>query len=190
MVTRGPRTGLHERRGCVPPPGVPPGGGRGHHGRVETLRTDPSTGIEVLTYKNVGALRRGSRLAFIDLVHFRDRVNVPFGFAVGNRVLAAVGRRLADGFAPWRVFRTGGDEFAVEVLGGLDRDGAARLADRVATALARPFDETGEGLEATVGVCLRAVDDDPVGVWVTALRGADVEAPRRGLRLWVYDDVE
>jgi diguanylate cyclase (GGDEF)-like protein len=157
---------------------------------VDTLRTDPTTGLEVLTDASLGALRRGSTLAYVDLVHFRDRVNAPFGHVVGDRVLAEVGRRLAEGLTPRRVFRSGGDEFTVEIAGPLDREGAERIADLVALLLARPFEETGEGLEATVGVCLRAVGDDPRPVWAAALRGADTEAPRRGLRLWVVVDPE
>ena len=156
---------------------------------MEPLKTDELTGLEVLTDATIAAVRAGSCLAYIDIVHFRDRVNAPFDHVVGDAVLAEVAWRLSDALAPWRVFRSGGDEFTVEVGTTLDRDGARRLADRVAAALAPPFGQTGEGLEATVGVCLRTVSDDPWRAWSAARRGADVEAPRRGVRFWVDEDV-
>jgi hypothetical protein len=158
---------------------------------VDTPRTDPTTGLEVLTDASVAALRRASTLACIDLVHFCDRVNAPFGHVGGDRVLAAVGRRLADGLVPWRVFQSAGDEFTVEVAGPLDREGAESLADGVAAALARPFEETGEGLEATVGPDSRArgrrwsplpaLDGGPRG---SARGPAYLASPGRASRSW------
>lgn len=152
------------------------------------LRTDPMTGLAALSRESRGALRQGASLAVVDLVHFRDRVNMPFGHDVGDRVLVAVGRRLAEGLAPWRVFRSGGDEFTVEVRDALDRASAERFAGRIAEILAAPFEETGEGLEATVGICLRRIAGDPFPVWAEAQRGADVEAPQRGLPFHIAGD--
>jgi diguanylate cyclase (GGDEF)-like protein len=157
---------------------------------VEPLKTDLLTGLEVLTEGRLAAVRAGACLAYIDLVRFRDRVNAPFGHVVGDAVLAEVARRLAEALAPWRVFRSGGDEFTVEVCAALDRDGARQLAERVATVLAPPFEQTCEGQEATVGVCLSVVVDDPRPAWVAAIRGAQVEARRHGVRVWVAGDPE
>jgi GGDEF domain-containing protein len=133
-------------------------------------------------------VRRGSVVAVVNLTHFRDRVNSPFGATVGDRVIAAAGRRLADGLAPRRVFRSGGGEFTVEVTEGLDRVGATRLAELIVELLAGPFEATGEGLGATVGVCLEPIGDDPFPAWAAAARGADVEAPSRGQRIWIVAD--
>ena len=93
----------------------------------------------------MGTLRQGAALAVVDLVHFSDRVNGPHGRLVGDQVLASVAHRLAQGLAPWRVFRSAGDEFTVEVIGPLDRLGAERLAERVADLLADRFEEIGPG---------------------------------------------
>lgn len=152
---------------------------------MKPLPTDPLTGLEVLTDATVEALLPGSTLAYIDLVHFRDRVNAPFDHVVGDSVLSEAARRLGEALAPWRVFRSAGDEFTVEVAEALDREGAERLAGRVAAALALPFEQTGAGLEATVGVCLQVVGEEPWAVWSAARRAADTEAPRLGARLWV-----
>ena len=151
------------------------------------MQTDPITGLALLGTASWGVLRQGSSLAVVDLVHFGDRVNAPFGHDAGDRVLAAVGRRLAGGLAPWRVFRSAGDEFTVEVLGPLDREGAECLARRIAEILVAPFDETGAGLDATVGVSLQTINGDPFPVWAEAQRGADCEAPRRGLPFYIAD---
>jgi GGDEF domain-containing protein len=137
------------------------------------LRIDPTTGLAVLTETSLGALRNGSVLAYVDLVHSRDRVNAPFGHVACDSAPAAVGLRLTDGLAPWRVFRSAGDEFTVEVASPLVREAAASLADQIDGILAGPFEEMGEGLEATVGICLRAVDDDPFAArtWRRPLAG-------------------
>jgi GGDEF domain-containing protein len=156
---------------------------------VETLRNDPLTGLPVLAPAASSALHQGAALAVIDLVHFRDRVNWPHGHLVGDQLLAAAGRRLAHGLAPWRVFRSGGDEFTVEVMGPLDRAAAERLARRVADLLADPFEEIGAGLDAQIGISLRRIEGDAFPVWAEAQRAADVEAAGRGLPFFVIGEV-
>lgn len=42
-------------------------------------------------------------VAYLDLFHFRDLVNRPYGHAVGDLVLKEVAHRLQDRFAPSRV---------------------------------------------------------------------------------------
>ena len=51
-----------------------------------------------------------------------------------------------------------------------------------------PFEETGAGLDATVGISLRPTGDDPSIAWEQALRGADVETRRRGLSFYISGD--
>jgi Diguanylate cyclase, GGDEF domain len=56
-------------------------------------------------------MRTGSAVAIVDLLHFRDRINEPFGHVVGDQVLREMGTRLRGGLAPHRVDRHAGDEF-------------------------------------------------------------------------------
>jgi GGDEF domain-containing protein len=150
------------------------------------LVADPRTGLRVLTAAAMRSLRPGAVLAVVDLVRFAERVNAPHNHIVGDRVLREVGARLSRGLAPRRVFRTGGDEFTVEVTEPLDLAGAARLAERVRRLLAAPFEDLGVGLEAQVGVSLMRISSDPQAV-LDAANAAAAEAARRKLRLYVAD---
>jgi hypothetical protein len=76
---------------------------------------DSMTGLPSLRASNLDVLRDGSALAVVDLVHFMDRINFPYGDAVGDRLLATVADRLRLGLAPDGVFRSGVDEFTVEI---------------------------------------------------------------------------
>ncbi|MGF1477502.1 MAG: EAL domain-containing protein [Geminicoccaceae bacterium] len=108
---------------------------------------DPLTGLpnrikfrECLDETLARAEREGDQVAvvFIDLDHFKD-VNDTLGHSVGDRMLAAVGRRfrrvLRDGDL---LARLGGDEFAV-IAGRLkDADAVSALVSRLAEALNSP----------------------------------------------------
>ncbi|AVP58339.1 putative bifunctional diguanylate cyclase/phosphodiesterase [Pulveribacter suum] len=88
--------------------------------------------------------RSHSALLFIDLDHFKN-LNDNRGHDVGDRLLCMVARRLRQCVrASDTVARFGGDEFVVLVdeLKGeprLAREGAQRLARKIASALAQPF---------------------------------------------------
>lgn len=69
-------------------------------------------------------------LVFLDVDHFKT-INDGYGHAVGDRVLAALGRLLRDHVRPNDVVgRYGGEEFVV-VLRGATPEAARRVADRI-----------------------------------------------------------
>jgi diguanylate cyclase (GGDEF)-like protein/PAS domain S-box-containing protein len=92
----------------------------------------------------------------LDLDRFKV-INESLGHAVGDQLLAAVGRRLAEALRPADTLaRLGGDEFAV-LVDGLAGDAAAEgLARRLVDALATPFlvEERETYISASIGVAL------------------------------------
>jgi diguanylate cyclase (GGDEF)-like protein/PAS domain S-box-containing protein len=92
----------------------------------------------------------------LDLDRFKV-INESLGHAVGDQLLAAVGRRLSDALRPAdTIARLGGDEFAV-LVDGLAGDAAAEgLARRMVGSLATPFLVEGREtyVSASVGVSL------------------------------------
>ena len=92
----------------------------------------------------------------LDLDRFKV-INESLGHAVGDQLLAAVGRRLNDALRPADTLaRLGGDEFAV-LVDGLAGDAAAEgLARRMVDSLATPFLVEGREtyISASVGVAL------------------------------------
>ncbi len=91
-----------------------------------------------------------------DLDRFKV-INESLGHAVGDQLLAAVGRRLADALRPADTLaRLGGDEFAV-LVDGLGGEAAAEgLARRMVEALEAPFYVEGRDthVAASVGVAM------------------------------------
>ncbi|MEW6473991.1 MAG: EAL domain-containing protein [Actinomycetota bacterium] len=108
---------------------------------------DPLTGLPnrtLLLDRLAHALIQGGRgrppvsVLFLDLDRFKT-VNDSLGHAAGDRLLAAVGERLADSVRPSdTVARLGGDEFAV-LLEDAGADDAVGVAQRVGVALDLPF---------------------------------------------------
>ncbi len=96
-----------------------------------------------------------SSVLFIDLDRFKA-VNDTFGHAVGDEVIAKVGRRIAEVIRRGdEAYRTGGDEFIVVCDPTVvDENGLTTLADRLIERLSAPFDCSDHRVRigATVGI--------------------------------------
>jgi len=108
------------------------------------------------------ARRDGSRVAamVLDLDHFK-KLNDAHGHATGDAVLRAVANALAATVRPADVLaRTGGEELLV--LGMVsDSDEAARLAERLRSAVSGTCTDDGHRVTASIGIALtRPVDGE------------------------------
>jgi diguanylate cyclase len=105
-------------------------------------------------------------LHLIDLDRFKP-VNDRYGHPVGDALLKAVAARITAAIRPGDTAgRTGGDEFAV-IQTGLKHEAQAEImADRLATALAAPFDI--DGLPVTIGAT--------IGIAFAPRHGLDLDA--------------
>ncbi|MET7417502.1 EAL domain-containing protein [Dactylosporangium sp. NPDC005555] len=111
------------------------------------------------------------QVAFIDLDDFK-RINDGLGHAIGDQLLAAVGRRLVGVLRPGDVVaRLGGDEFAV-LMPGTGPVAADAMVTELATALQEPVFAGDQHLlvQASIGVADAAGTRDPFEL----LRRADV----------------
>jgi diguanylate cyclase (GGDEF)-like protein len=132
------------------------------------------------------ARRDGTRVAamMLDLDHFK-RLNDAHGHAAGDAVLRAVAASLAATVRPTDVLaRIGGEEIVVLGLVG-DPDEAARLAERLRTAVATSFTADGHAVTASIGIALtRPVDGEDAadGLWrlVDRADAAMYEAKQQG----------
>ena len=138
------------------------------------------------------AAAKGGRLAvmLMDLDHFKE-VNDALGHHVGDRLLAAVGPRLAETIREEDLMaRLGGDEFGVFVRDVADDATAIGIADRLIEGLHHPVtvDELDLDVSASIGISFypdHASDAD------TLLRHADVAmyaSKETGTTFEVYDD--
>lgn len=104
----------------------------------DTARRDPLTGLpNRRAFDEAFAVRRESDgpfcLAVCDIDRFK-RINDVHGHPIGDRVLSAVARTLADACGDHLVVRHGGEEFAVLLHGVALADAAAQL-DEVRDAI-------------------------------------------------------
>jgi diguanylate cyclase (GGDEF)-like protein len=108
------------------------------------------------------ARRDGTRVAalVLDLDHFK-KLNDAHGHAAGDAVLRAVATSLLASVRPTDVLaRTGGEELVVLGLVA-DPDEAARLAERLRTAVANTRTTDGHTVTASIGIALtRPVDGE------------------------------
>jgi diguanylate cyclase (GGDEF)-like protein len=155
LATRDGLTGLHNRR---------------HFTSLATEHLAPGPG------------RERAAAVMVDIDHFK-RINDAYGHGVGDQVIQAVARRLADNLrAGDLICRYGGEEFAVLLPATSDAH-ARTVADRLWQAIAQTPVETAAGpLEVTVSVGLAPAP--PPGTDLTAaLDVADAalyEAKRSG----------
>jgi diguanylate cyclase (GGDEF)-like protein len=125
----------------------------------------------------------------LDLDGFKN-VNDALGHAVGDRLLADVGRRLAATVRPGDlVARLGGDEFAVVAVRVADVEQARTLALRITQELMQPayLDDLPLDVSASIGVAVYPLHGDD---FATLMQHADVamyEAKRRGGAVAVYN---
>jgi len=109
-------------------------------------------------------------VAIADLDHFK-RLNDTYGHECGDRVLAAVGRRLRDGVrSSDSVGRWGGEEFIVVMEQSTLAD-ATDVVERLRAKVAEPLPCTGHSHAITVSVGL--TDAQPDGTASRALQRAD-----------------
>lgn len=137
-----------------------------------------------------GGATQGIALFYIDLDRF-TLVNDSLGYAAGDRVLVAVGRRLralvgkADTLA-----RVGGNEYALLVEGIGDGAAALRHAEKVQATLATAHAESGRRivLTASIGYVLAGEDTADAEGAIRASRLAMLEAKANGgARACSYD---
>jgi diguanylate cyclase (GGDEF)-like protein len=99
---------------------------------------------------------RGGLFVSIDLDKFGPINKDPKrGFAVGNEVLAEIGRRLrAQTRAGDAVARPGGDEFYAYFAGTFDAESAVRIGERLLAAIKRPVVTTAGLVEVGASISL------------------------------------
>ncbi|HUQ84549.1 MAG TPA: bifunctional diguanylate cyclase/phosphodiesterase [Gemmatimonadaceae bacterium] len=151
---------------------------------------DPLTGLAshmLLRDRVDHALARAHRherpvaIMVLDIDGFRS-MNDAFGYAAGDRVLAAVAARLASTLRGGdTAARIGTDEFALLLEDMADESNFVQISERVSEALSRPItvDTHDFTVTACTGIAQATPDDDAN----TLLRNADaalVAAKRRG----------
>jgi diguanylate cyclase (GGDEF)-like protein/PAS domain S-box-containing protein len=150
---------------------------------VEAAFSDPLTGLPsrtLLMDRLAQSVDRCAREAtplavmFIDLARFKG-INDSYGHAVGDEILAAIGRRVASVLRSTDTgARLGGDEFVV-VLENTDAVAAFEVASRLLVAVREPIHVGSRVLyaDATVGIAV-SVDGSHVDDGELLLRRADI----------------
>jgi diguanylate cyclase (GGDEF)-like protein len=114
---------------------------RHHDELVRQAGTDPLTGLanRSVLRRRLGTAPGPVTLAVLDLDDFKP-VNDTYGHHTGDAVLQVVAQRLHDVVREDDlVVRFGGDEFAIVFADGTAADSAARLSDRICTAINAPI---------------------------------------------------
>jgi diguanylate cyclase (GGDEF)-like protein/PAS domain S-box-containing protein len=130
-------------------------------------------------------------VCFVDLDRFK-LINDSHGHAVGDRVLAALARKLELAVRPTDlVGRFGGDEFVIVGTGIVDGHEALSLAERIQQALAEPLHVRRRELfiNASIGIALGQSGDSAE----TILRNADTamyRAKDRGRNCVAFFDAQ
>jgi diguanylate cyclase (GGDEF)-like protein len=107
-------------------------------------------------------------LLYVDLDHFKV-VNDLAGHAVGDQLLAQVGRRLQAAIRGADLCaRLGGDEFAVLLEDATGPDHAEAVAARIVRSLAVPLEAGGDEwtVSASVGVAMAGDPDESPEAWL------------------------
>src|SRR5581483_1645863 len=143
-----------------------------HQRKISRLaRRDTLTGLpnrlhlqKLLPRLLARATRDGTRLALLnlDLDHFKH-VNDSLGHGMGDRLLAAVARRLRTSVAANDiVVRMGGDEFVIVATQLPDAVVVDSIAERIRRALAVPLDLEGMTLSVAPSIGISVFPEDGV----------------------------
>jgi diguanylate cyclase (GGDEF)-like protein len=161
--------------------------------------TDPVTGLatrasldqwarEAIAHSEIASNR--ALVAFVDIDLLRD-VNDSFGPDAGDRLLRAVGDRLASIDLPGtKALRYEGAEFAL-VFGNIDQvETAEEIAQFLIDLLSPAFEIDGESLRITpiVGAALSSDNDASPGDFVRDAHRALVRARDGGPGAWIVHD--
>ncbi len=146
--------------------------------RTDTLTSLPNRGSfdQLLETAAVQADRKGQPLAllFVALDGFKP-INDSFGRRVGDLALQEIAQRLASvARSGDTVARVGGDEFALLLHRDADRDGAAKMAQRLLATVAEPCEL--EGRQAVLSCSIGVVLYPQHGGHTTAMLHADAAA--------------
>jgi diguanylate cyclase (GGDEF)-like protein/PAS domain S-box-containing protein len=166
---------------------------------LERFANDAVTGLPsrlLFLDRTALALKRRRRgnvtcaVLLLDLDGFKS-VNDSFGHAAGDELLRAVGSRLQTVVRPAdTVARLGGDEYTIlcEDIGR--EENVLLLAERVAEAVASPFQfENGEiHLTASIGLALAGGNEDSPDALLRAADAAMYQAKEAGARYELYDE--
>ena len=110
---------------------------------------------------------------FLDLDNFKD-VNDTFGHEFGDKLLRAVGQRLAASTREADTLaRLGGDEFVVILTHLTDQQGVAAAAERIQAGFRQPFELEGRQIYsgASIGIAIYPEDGKDVA---SLLQSADM----------------
>ena len=143
-----------------------------HQARIEHLANhDPLTDLPnrvvlddriTLSLTHAKRMQRRLALLFLDLDGFKF-VNDSFGHGLGDSLLKAVAARLMETIREGdTVARQGGDEFVIMLWDLAHAEDAAKVAQNVLNALARPFrlDNREVHVTASIGVSVYPEDGD------------------------------
>ncbi len=162
---------------------------------------DPLTGLPnramfmATCSQALGAAQGRSAVAilFMDVDRFKY-LNDSLGHGVGDQLLAVLSKRLTAVSGGHLVARLGGDEFTMLVRGPTANVMATTIAERIATALNKPFSVAGHELfvSMSIGIAVSTLRDKTI---TELLRKADIalyraKADGRGRYVTFHDTMD